>query len=98
MKHVMVRYRVKKGKTEEVRKAIEEFVFNVKRHDWGTVSYDAFQEDEVTFVHFMAFRDEKSQALHQEADHTNRFVDLLYPICEKEPVFTELKLVKSTRP
>ena len=97
MKHMMVRYKVKKGKVEEVKKAVEEFVFSVKRHDWGTISYDAFQEDETTFVHFMTFRDEKSEKLHSEADHTNRFVDLLYPNCEQAPVFTELKLVKSTR-
>lgn len=97
MKHVMVRYRVKKGKAEEVKKAIEQFVFDVKRHDWGTVSYEAFQEDELTFVHLMSFRDEKSERLHHEADHTNRFVDMLYPNCEKEPVFTELKPVASSR-
>ena len=97
MKHVMVRYKVKKGAAAEVKAAIERFVLDVKRHDWGTLSYDAFQEDDQTFVHVISFRDEKSERLHTEADHTNRFVDFLYPLCEKEPIFTELKLVGTTR-
>ena len=97
MKHVMMRYRVKKGSVEDVKRAIEGFVFEVRRQDWGTLSYDVFQEDAQTFVHLMSFRDEKSGRLHQEADHTNRFVDILYPSCEKEPIYTELSLISSSR-
>lgn len=98
MKSVMVRYRVKKDKVELIRKAVTEFVEKVKMYEaGGTVAYDAFQEDEVSFVHFMTFKNDQAQKAHEIADHTNKFVDILYPNCEKEPVFTELKIVKSNR-
>jgi quinol monooxygenase YgiN len=96
MKHMMVRYTVRKEKVEAVRKAIGEFVDAVKMHEPYT-AYDAYQEGEATFVHMIAFRDEKSEKLHSDADYTNRFVDLLYPNCVSEPEFKELKMLRSSR-
>jgi quinol monooxygenase YgiN len=94
---VMVKYRVKKDKVELVRKAIVQFVEAVARYESGTLAYDAFQEDETGFVHLMTFKNDQARKAHEIADYTNRFVDMLYPNCEKEPVFTELTPLKSNR-
>ena len=96
MKHMMVRYTVKKEKVEAVRKALAAFIDAVRMHAPYT-SYEAYQEGEASFVHIIAFRDESSEKLHSDADYTNRFVDFLYPECAAEPVYTELKLVRSSR-
>ncbi len=96
MKHVMVRYTVKKEKLDMVKKALSAFVDAVRMHEPYT-SYEAYQEGEASFVHIITFRDDSSEKVHGEADYTNRFVDLLYPECVSEPAFTELKLVRSSR-
>lgn len=98
MKHLMVRYRVKKEKVDLIKKAIREFVDAVGKKEPGTLVYEAFQEpDGVSFVHFMAFRDTGTEASHRKTPHTLKFVDVLYPNCGQAPVFTELRLVRSTR-
>ncbi|MEX0647324.1 MAG: hypothetical protein WD139_06035 [Balneolaceae bacterium] len=42
----------------------------------------------------MAFPDETAQKLHQTADYTKKFVDILYPHCEKEPEFTPIVAIE----
>ena len=96
MKHTMVRYTVRKERLEQVRKALGEFVDSVRMQEPYTF-YDAFQDGERSFVHLMAFRDEKSETLHNSADYTNRFLDLLYSSCEAEPESSGLSLVRSSR-
>lgn len=96
MKHIMVRYTVKKEKLEIVKKALAAFVDAVRMNEPYTL-YDAYQDGEASFVHMIAFRDGSSEKVHGEADYTNRFVDLLYPECVSEPAFTELTLVRSSR-
>lgn len=98
MRHLMVRYRVKKNKVEVVKKAIREFVDAIRKKEAGTLVYEAFQEpDGASFVHFMTFRDARAEASHRKAEHTLKFVGVLYPNCEQDPVFTELRLVRSTQ-
>lgn len=98
MKYVMARYKVKKEKVEEVKRAIKEFVDGIRRNEPDTLFYDAFQEeDDVSFVHFMCFKDGKAQEFHRSTPHVKKFVDVLYPDCEEKPTFTELRLVRSNK-
>jgi quinol monooxygenase YgiN len=97
MKSMMVRYRVEKGGVETARKAISEFIAMVRMNEAGTLSYDAFQVDETGFVHFMTFRNAQAEQIHSSADYTNKFVDVLYPLCTEQPVFSEIRLVASNR-
>ncbi len=97
MIHKMVRFRVKPEKREAARAAIAEFVASVRAKEPDTLQYEAFEEpDGVWFVHFMTFRSPAAEQLHRATPHVIRFVDVLYPNCDVTPVFTDLKLVRSS--
>jgi quinol monooxygenase YgiN len=59
--------------------------------------YEAYQEeDSPAFVHLMCFESEDAEDAHRKSAHTGKFVSTLYPICEQEPVFTDLSLFRSS--
>ncbi|MBI3026773.1 antibiotic biosynthesis monooxygenase [Candidatus Woesearchaeota archaeon] len=92
----MVKYKIKKEEINEAKKAIREFINSVLKNEPGTHYYGAYQlNDNVSFVHFMEFRDEKSKKIHENTSYVKKFVSILYPNCVEKPVFTELKLIKS---
>jgi quinol monooxygenase YgiN len=96
--HIMARYRVKRGKVDETRRAVADFVQSVGRKEAGTLLYEAYQEEDgVTFVHLMAFRDDKAQEEHRRSAYLRKFVQMLFPCCDEGPVFTDLRLLASTR-
>jgi quinol monooxygenase YgiN len=91
----IARFKVRPDKIDAAQQAITTFVDAIKQHEPHTV-YDAYQlEDGVSFLHFMAFPDADSEQAHQRAPYTLAFVDVLYPICEELPLFTDLRLVRS---
>jgi quinol monooxygenase YgiN len=60
----------------------------------GTLRYESFREaDGVSYVHFMSFADDAAEQAHGQTDHMKQFVAALYPKCEGQPVFTDLKMV-----
>ena len=76
----------------------EEVVDAVKKNEPGTLVYEAFQEvDGDSFVHIMTFKDDKAEQVHGSSDYVKKFVRLLYPYCDEEPVFTKLQLVRSNK-
>jgi quinol monooxygenase YgiN len=92
----MARYRVRSDGVDDVKVAIDEFVEAVAEHEPGTL-YEAFVTDDgQSFVHFMSFADPPAELAHQMAEYTERFTQLLYPLCEEKPVFATLTLVEST--
>jgi quinol monooxygenase YgiN len=98
MEHVNARYTVKDGKVEEVKHVISRFVDAVRQNEPGTLSYEAFREGESrAFVHVMSFTGAAARHAHEASDHCREFVEVLYPLCEQPPEFTELRLVRSTR-
>jgi quinol monooxygenase YgiN len=93
----VVRYKVKEAELEPVEQAITEFVDAIAQNEPHTV-YEAYQSDDgVSFIHFMSFPDQEAEQKHQTAAYTMKFVQVLYPRCEEAPVFTDLKLVRSSR-
>jgi quinol monooxygenase YgiN len=99
MKHMMVRYKVKKEKLEEAKEAIVEFVDSVKANEPGTIVYQVLQDGTDTDVlfHFMVFDDEYAQTIHRKSSYVKKFVDLIYPLCAEEPVFTSLNMIREAR-
>ncbi len=92
------RYRVKKEELEFVKKAISEFVDEVKKNEPDTLSYDAYMEDDdLSFLHFMSFKDREAEEYHRATPHVKEFVKKLYPTCDIEPYFTEIKLIRSNK-
>jgi len=93
MEHLLVSFKVKKDKVEEAKNAIRKFVDEISRKEPGIVLYNCFQEkvDGTSFIHIMTFVSEKAEEHHRHTSYVKKFTDRLYPICEVEPVFSELK-------
>lgn len=99
MEHLFISFKVKKNKVEEAKTAIRKFVDEITRKEPGTILYNCFQEksDSTSFIHTITFESEKAEEHHRQTNHVKEFVDKLYPICEIEPVFSELNLVCSNK-
>lgn len=95
MEHLFVSFKVKKNKVEEAKTAIRKFVDEITSKEPGTILYNCYQEksDDTSFIHTMTFESEKAEEHHRHTSYVKEFVDMLYPICEEEPVFSELNLI-----
>lgn len=96
---MMVRYKVKADKVDEVKEAVAEFVEAVQADEPDTLAYQSFQDanDPTVFIHYMIFDDEYAQTLHRKSSYVKKFVDVLYPLCAEDPVFTNLTLLRENR-
>jgi len=99
MEHLFVSFKVKKNKVEEAKTAIRKFVDEITSKEPGTILYNCYQEksDETLFIHTMTFESEKAEEHHRHTSYVKEFVDKLYPICEENPVFSELNLICSNK-
>lgn len=99
MIHLMFTYKVKEEKLDEVKQAIVDFVNAVEDNELQTSHYVSYsrQDDPLSFVHFMTFENDESRHIHEKAEYTKKFVDVLYPACENEPVFTDLTMIKCNK-
>jgi quinol monooxygenase YgiN len=97
MKSLVARFAIKDGNLEEALHIIREFVLQVEEHETRTLLYKVFKEkDSLRFEHLMTFVDEDAQKAHSGSEYCKKFVSLLYPLCESEPVFTELELISES--
>jgi quinol monooxygenase YgiN len=93
MKYLTVRFRVRGSEVAAAEKAIIDFVAKVADEP-ATLRYESFREaDGVSYLHFMSFADDAGEEAHRKTDHMKRFIAELYPKCEAQPVFTDLKMV-----
>ena len=92
----VARYRIQPAWRSQALEAIEAFVQAIAAHEAHT-HYAAFQEpDGVTFLHLMVFPDAAAEQAHANAPYTRAFVEALYPNCQAEPTFTDLRPVAAT--
>lgn len=93
MRHRIARFKVRASEVAAAEKAIIAFVAKAADEP-GTLRYESFrEEDGVSFIHFMSFADDEAEARHGQTDHVKKFVADLYPRCEMEPSFTDLKKI-----
>lgn len=99
MIHLMVTYKVKEDQVDEVKKAIIDFLAAVADNEPQTVHYASYQkaDNDRSFIHCMCFENEEARHTHEKAEYTKQFTELLYSACEKEPVFTDLNMIKCNR-
>jgi quinol monooxygenase YgiN len=97
MEHLFVSFKVNRDHIEEAKKIITEFIDQIKNKEPGTLFYRCYQEksDETSFIHVMTFQNEDAEETHRHTKYVKRFVNKLYPLCEKEPEFSELNLICS---
>lgn len=82
-------YKVKKDALEKVLKAIRVFVNKIHKHEPKTF-YEAYRRSDLEFTHLMKFPNTQAEEKHASSPYTEKFVNILYPNCETEPVFTDL--------
>ncbi len=93
MRWRIARFRVRASEVAAAEKAIIAFVSKVADEP-GTLRYESFREaDGVSYVHLMAFADADAEEAHKTTDYLKQFVADLYPRCEAQPVFTDVKMV-----
>src|SRR5438105_13357580 len=93
MKHRIARFKVQASESAAAEKAIIEFVAK-GADEPGTLRYESFREaDGVSYLHFMSFADEEAEKAHRETEHVKKFVADLYPRCDVQPSFADLKKI-----
>ena len=91
-----VTYKIKASEIDTVVHAVQMFVQAIKENESNT-KYTAYQAaDKVSFMHTMVFSDEAAESNHRQAEHTLKFVEVVYPRCEIQPVFYDLTLLANT--
>ena len=89
---LLATFKVKKKDLSKVKRAIQVFVSQVCKKEKETLLYKSFQlSDTFSFVHAMTFKNKKAQNHHQQTEHVQQFVKVLYPCCTKKPRFTKIK-------
>ncbi len=97
MKYTMARYTVKPDKVKEVKRAICEFVDEVRLHDPRTL-YLVFREGTTaTFLHLMCFENEAAQRRHELSRYNDRFAKKVFPNCVGRPTFSEINLFAASK-
>ncbi|MGD8781626.1 MAG: antibiotic biosynthesis monooxygenase [Ignavibacteria bacterium] len=94
----IVYYKIKKGSLQKVKTAIDEFVHEIAEKENST-NYCSYQKarDETTFIHIMSYSTKEDEESHLNAEHTKKFVDILYPECVEEPVIEDLNMISSVK-
>jgi quinol monooxygenase YgiN len=97
MNYMLCSFMVKPEKVKEVRRAVAEFVAEIRRNEPRTF-YLVFREPhKCTFFALMSFENEAARRRHSQSRHLDRFVKKLLPGCEGKPRFTELRPFASSK-
>ena len=93
--HRTATFTVRKKELDRALEAIRTFVAHT-RTEPGTNRYEAsrFVDRPTEFMHLMSFADEAAEQLHSSSEAVKTFVDVLYPLCEREPTFARWEIVE----
>jgi quinol monooxygenase YgiN len=89
---------VQSDQLDTAKQAIQEFIDYIKSNEPDTLVYASVQSavDEMTFMHFMGFRDAAAEEKHRTSVGVKRFVDVLYPVTVNGVQFQDYMLCAST--
>ena len=97
MKYTMARYTVRPETVKEVKKAIAEFIAEVRKNEPRTL-FLVFREDgRHTFVHWMSFENEAAERRHAQSRYNDRFVKKLLACAVGRPSFSEFRLFAASK-
>lgn len=97
MKYIMAKYTVKPETVKAVKRAIAEFVDEVRKHEPRTLFVVFREESQHTFVHWMRFENEAAERRHAQARYSQRFAQELLPSFVGKAAFSEFKLIATTK-
>ena len=80
---------------ESALELIRQFTFVVHYSEPGTKIYLSFQdkENEYQFKHIMLFDSKGAEEAHKNSTNTKDFLESLYPVCKKSPIFEEFNFI-----
>jgi quinol monooxygenase YgiN len=97
MKYTLARYTVRPEKVREVKRAIAEFVSELRLHEPRTL-YLVFREENAhSFAHWMSFENDAAERRHSQSKYNQHFVRKLMESCVGKPTFTVFDLFSSSR-
>jgi quinol monooxygenase YgiN len=97
MKYTMAIYTVRPEKVKAVKKAITEFITEVRKHEPRTL-YLVFRENgQHTFVHWMSFEDEAAERRHSQSRYNDRLAKKLLEHGVGKASFTEFGLFAASK-
>ena len=98
MLHELVKYKVKRENIEEVIRLVENFLDKILENEPDTLYYESIQEeDQISFIHIITFRNEEAQKFHKSTVYLKEFVEHLYPLLEAEPIFSDYIVIRSIK-
>src|SRR5215471_9175389 len=97
MKYTMARYTVKPEAVKEVKRALAEFISDVRKNE-PRMLYMVFRENgQHAFIHWMSFENDAAERRHSQSRYNDRFVKKLLPNCTSKATFTEFSLFASAK-
>ncbi|SRR6266403_542693 len=97
MNYTMATYTVRPEKIREARKAIAEFLAEIRRHEPRTLYLVFREKGRHNFVHWMSFENEAAERRHSQARYNQYFVKKLLPMCVGKASFSEFGLFGATK-
>jgi quinol monooxygenase YgiN len=89
----MAKYTVKPETVNAVKRAIAEFVDEVRKHEPRTLYAVLREEGQHTFVHWMSFENEAAVRRHAQAQYSKRFAHKLSPTFVGKAALSEFRLL-----
>src|SRR5512136_1227056 len=97
MKYTMAKYTVKPETVKAVKRAIAEFVDEVRKHEPRTLCVVFREEGQHTFLHWMWFENEAAERRHAQARYTQRLAHKLLPAFVGKVSCSEFRLLATTK-
>ena len=97
MKYTMARYTVRPETVKAAKRAIREFVDEVRKHEPRTLYAVFRQEGQHTFTHWMWFENEAAERRHAQAPYSKRLAQKLSPTFIGKAAFSEFRLLATTK-
>jgi len=97
MKYTMALYTVRPETVKAVKRAIAEFVAEVRKHAPRTLCIVFREEGQHRFIHWMWFESEAAERRHAQARYSQRFAHKLAPTFIGKASFSEFRLLATTK-
>jgi quinol monooxygenase YgiN len=91
-----IEYTVKKSEINRAIGLVFEFIDGIRNNEPESIIYHAYQDStkSAEFTHIMTFKNEHAAKVHKESSYYQKFTEELFPICEKEPEYLPMILIR----
>src|SRR2546423_4181004 len=97
MKYTMAKYTVRPEAVKAVKKAIAEFIAEVRKNEPRTLFLVFREEGQHTFLHWMSFENEAAERRHAQSKYNGHFVKKLVACGAGKPGFSEFRLLAASK-